>query len=1302
MFVSLHNHTEKSNIRMLDCIIKTEDLIYKAIELGYKGIAITDHECLSSAIQALKTRDEIKKEHPDFKIIFGNEIYLIDEKDYKNNPVYYHFILLAKDLIGWNQLKELSSRAWKRSYVQKGLRRCPTFYSDLEEIIGQNPGHVLGQSACLGGELACDILAHKVPEANQFIRWGIKVFGQENFALELQPSDSEEQTTVNKILVKMAKYYGVKYLVTTDSHYLDKEDFGIHSAFLNSKQSSDRETEKFYKYTYVMPEDEIREMLKFSNLTEEEIDTCLQNTVSFSENIEEYDFRMPTNVPCLKLESFTLQHLLKDWYEEFPFIKEFAYSSVEQNRYLIYLIEKGIIEKNILITKDIASRINEELDVILYISGELKQDISAYLNLVQKIVNICWEVSFLGVARGSAACFLINYIIGITQVNPLDYDIPSFRFLNKARADALPDIDIDVSPDKTEEILKLLKEYFGEDNVLNCATFKTESLKAAILTVMKGLGYNNDDAQNLTSLVPSKRGITYTLKDCLEGDSEKGYEPVPGFENQLKKYPGVFEAVKKIEGLSMNPSIHASAVYIFTNGFLSQNSLMTAPNGTPITAFNMHDSDDMGALKFDLLRTEAESKLMKACELLLKDGTITWQGSLRETYNKYLHPSVLHYDNQEMWDNLNDNKYSDIFQLDTSVGKVGVNKMRPHSVAELSAVNGLIRLQVEPGDESPVDRYVRFKNNINLWYEEMDSYNLTENEKKILEKYVLDKYGVAYSQEDLMRILMDPGISSFSLKDSDKARKTVAKKHIDEIEALKEHYFSNPGGRQEFRQYVWDKMIVPQLGYSFNLAHGISYSLIALQELNLAYFYNPLYWQCACLCINAGNSIDSFSEDSDDEDEVEIDLNNKAENDASEEEDSSDEKKSKSTAPNYGKIAKAIDDAQHSGVKIELPNINTAEEDFIPDIKNFSIIYSLAAINVVSDSLYEDIIKKRPFSSIEDFLNRVSVTPVQMIGLIKAGCFDEVEKISRLFIIKKYLSILSENQFPVKAKLTTANIQKALNLGMNLEEYEIEIRFYKYKKYLDKECSDNQNRRYIISAELACKFFSNYIERSLNITKNEFGYLSDGSIWVKMSAFDRVYKEKIERLMSFLNTENGRQLFADFERNKFSEELFAKYCSGTESTWEMSTMSFYHSKHELAGTNNEYYNIWNFNELNENPSDDNTFYCAIAGTVTDSDKTKHIITLSTVYGIVSVKMYSNIFNIYNQKISSIDPATKKKVVIEQSWLKRGTKIIVYGFRRENMFVCRTDRSSNYPRTVGLIEDVHSDGTLEIRYRRRRN
>ncbi|MBO7691940.1 MAG: DNA polymerase III subunit alpha [Methanobrevibacter sp.] len=784
-FYSLHNHTSASNIRFLDSINRPSEMIKKAIKLGFGGIAFTDHESLSAAVEIIKERDKIKKDHPDFKIIFGNEIYLIDESEVKNANKYYHFILLAKDKEGWDQLRELSSFAWENSYVEKGQVRVPTTYQKLEEVISKNPGHIFASSACLGSRLDNLILEHNVPETNNFIRWCIKVFGIDNFALELQPSDSEEQIAVNKVLIKLARHYNLPFIVTTDSHYLDKEDFKIHSAFLNSKQTSDRETEKFYKYTYIMTEQEMINILTLG-VTKEEAFEAINNTSIIGEKIQEYDFRHGTIVPKIRIPEFKLANTYYN--KGYEFIDFYYKSEDEQDRYLMYQIEQGIINKNISIGKVELERINYELDILKYISERLGQSLSAYFNLTVNIVNLSWKASLSGCGRGSACGEYINYLIGITQVNPLDYDLPAWRFLNKERAE-LPDIDVDFQPEKTAEIIKILREEYGNDHVLNCATFKTESLKSAILSCGRGLGYNNDDMQALAAIVPAHRGHTYTFNECLNGDEEKGFEPVKDFESKLKAYPGLFEAVQKIEGLPTNASIHASALYIFNDGYLPQNSLMRAPNRTPITAFSMHDSDDMGALKMDILRTDAQSKMAKCLELLLKDKQIEWQGSLRATYEKYLHPDVINFDNPEMWKQMADGSIPNLFQMDSPVGAVAMKKARPENVRQLAEVNSIMRLQSETG-EQPIDRYVRFRNDINQWYLEMVDAGLTQHEINILEKYLSKSNGVSGSQEVLMQILMDPEICGFTLGEANNARRAISKKIAAKIIQLKKDFYT--------------------------------------------------------------------------------------------------------------------------------------------------------------------------------------------------------------------------------------------------------------------------------------------------------------------------------------------------------------------------------------------------------------------------------------------------------------------------------------------------------------------------------
>ena len=217
---------------------------------------------------------------------------------------------------------------------------------------------------------------------------------------------------------------------------------------------------------------------------------------------------------------------------------------------------------------------------------------------------------------------------------------------------------------------------------------------------------------------------------------------------------------------------------------------MRSASGTPVTCFDYHAADECGCLKVDELRTDAMTKMMKCVELLLKNGVIEWQGSIRATYDKYLHPDVLDYTNPKMWEDMANGKIANLFQFETSVGSVCIKRTKPTNVKELAAANAVMRLMPQPGEEAPIDRYVRFKGDIEQWYQEMYAAGLTEDEVAVLEKYLLPKYGNAPEQEDVMLIVMDPEISGFTLKESNTLRKGIAKKSWKTIEEMKEKFFS--------------------------------------------------------------------------------------------------------------------------------------------------------------------------------------------------------------------------------------------------------------------------------------------------------------------------------------------------------------------------------------------------------------------------------------------------------------------------------------------------------------------------------
>ena len=1318
-FCSLHNHTEFSNVKLRDCIIKIEDLVNKALDYGYQGVAITDHEVLSGHVKAMDIQSAIQEKFPFFKIILGNEIYLIDEKDYKQTDKFFHFILLAKDNIGYEQIRQLSSRAWERSYTSKGILRTPTFYQDVEEIVGKCQGHIIASTACIGGRLADAILTKNSSSLNEFVHWMCSVFGQHNCYLEMQDSDSDEQKQVNETILRIARFFNIPFIITSDVHYLDKDDIFVHKAFLNSKEEKERETESFYQYTYMKSEEEIRTILRY--LPPQVISEAFENTIKIYQQIEKFDIRRPVIVPEIKIQTTdeelgNLSSSIVEYGEKYPAIKKYITSPFKQDRYLIHNIDKGIAQRNLLTQgscfseEQVFERINAELDVLWNISEFHSQRMSAYLNLVQRITEIIWENSLLGVARGSAGGFLINYLLFITQINPLEYNLPYWRFLNNERLDDFPDIDLDIDPSKTEIVINALRKEFGENNVLNTITFKTETLKSAILTAARGLGINNDEAQSLSSMVSIERGMVASLDACL-GNIE-GVSPVPGFKETINKYPKLLDTIKKIEGLISGRGIHASSVYIFNNGYLAQNSLMRAPNKTLITAFDMHDSDKLGSLKFDLLRTDAETKLTKCLELLLQDKQIVWQGSLRATYDKYLGIENIDFTNEQMWNNINKGMVPDLFQFETQVGSVGIQKIQPHSVLEMSLTNDAMRLQGVLDGLSPIERFSKFKKDISLWYKEMSGKNLTSSEVEVLEKHLLSTYGNSINQETLMLLLMDPNISNFSLREANNARKILAKKLVAQVDGLKTQFFDKgkmAGSRYNFLSYVWDYFIEPQMGYSFSSIHSHSYSLVGLQEAYLSTRYNPLYWACACLSVNSGSDTDDLSiQEYGDEEEASEET----------EEESNDDIKTEGSKSltDYGKIAKAIGSIQFKGIPVELPDINKAGVDFLPDIERNAIIYGFQAINGINSDIIVSIINHRPYDSFMSFYQRNSFSVLQMINLIKAGCFDALpldlqdnlqKGIQRKKTMDRFLSLVAESKCVLKEKLTMQNFAKSIEMGIIPETLLQEKRLFYFKKWIENHCvqGEGKNKYYLLTEEDEIKFFSAILKPFLTLEKDY--EVVDKKICLKYRSFNKVFESQIAPLKDWMGTKEAAQKFYEQEKQTIIDSYYTKYCQGGYSAWEMSSMSFYYSGHELAGVSDSSYGIRNFYSLEEEPriiqiiKNEKTGreypkyeLCRIAGTVLNTNKTKHIVTILTKYGVVDVKFYKLNFIHYNERISKLIDG--KKTVLENSWFTRGNKLLITGYRRENVFVPKTN-SWKDP-TVQLITGVEQ-GRLVLKPQR---
>ncbi len=363
------------------------------------------------------------------------------------------------------------------------------------------------------------------------------------------------------------------------------------------------------------------------------------------------------------------------------------------------------------------------------------------------------------------------------------------RNIPKGRVLRYPDIDIDTEGAKRQQILKALRNKFGTHRVLQIATFGTEGSKSALQTACRGLGIDNDISQYLSGMIPFERGSNWSLSDCFFGNEEKERKPIKEFIREVEQYPNLKETALKIEGLVNKRSSHAAGIIIFNDHYTKSNAMMKTPKGAYITQFNMGDSESLGNVKYDLLTIEALDKIRVTLDYLIEQGEIEWQGNLKETYNKYLHPDVIDYDKPELWEMVGKGEIMDLFQFSTEVGFQSALKVKPNNLLEAAVINSLMRLMSD-GEEQPVDTYIKFKNDIGLWYQEMQDYGLTDEEIMIMENYLKDIYGVADTQEVVMMMVMDEKIANFSIAESNKLRKAIAKKKEKVLKEAQDLFFA--------------------------------------------------------------------------------------------------------------------------------------------------------------------------------------------------------------------------------------------------------------------------------------------------------------------------------------------------------------------------------------------------------------------------------------------------------------------------------------------------------------------------------
>lgn len=373
-------------------------------------------------------------------------------------------------------------------------------------------------------------------------------------------------------------------------------------------------------------------------------------------------------------------------------------------------------------------------------------------------------------------------------------------------------IDSDSEGSRREDIIKHFKDVYGEKHILNMATFSTIATRSAIQYAARGLGIDNNESSYINSLLPTDNGNEWSLTDAINGNEKKGREPDKKFIRALEQHPMLKETALGLFGLVVGRSQHASGVAVFNDEYDVSNAMMKTKNGLAVTQFDADDTEYTGTIKFDFLSLDALDRIRMAMNLLKKDHKLE-KGSLRDVYTNHFGPNKLDFDNQNMYDKLFNGEVTNAFQFSSGTGNKTLKKLNARKFNDLVSGNGLMRLTGGDGNELPLERYIRYKQNPSDWDTDMDNAGLDPKEKALMHKMLGAYGGVNSSQELLMELVLKT--CNYSLEEANKLRKSIAKKDEKKQAQAKNYFYKHTkemGMSQALIDYIWNEQIAIQGG----------------------------------------------------------------------------------------------------------------------------------------------------------------------------------------------------------------------------------------------------------------------------------------------------------------------------------------------------------------------------------------------------------------------------------------------------------------------------------------------------------
>ncbi len=754
-FVHLHNHTEYS---LLDGAQRIPEMVSRAKQLGMPALAISDHGAMFGTQEFYR---ECKAQ--GVKPIIGMEAYVAPDgmnvKSGREENQTYHLLLLAKNKKGYHNLCKLATASALQGFYYK-----PRID---HEILREYSEGLISTTTCLGSEVNQYLLQGNYEKAKNTAAMYRDIFGKENFFVELQDHNLEEQRRIKPGLLQIASELGLELVATNDSHYLCKGDAEAHDVLLciqtgRKVGDSDRmkfETEEFYLKT----ESEMSELFA-------DTPSAIENTVAISDMVD------------LDLESDRAE--LPD-----PKIPD----GFEPNSYLRHLSEAGLSKMND--TSEFAKeRLAYELKVIE------QTGFAKYFLLVREFADFSRNSGIYFGVRGSAAGSLVSHCIGITDVDPLKYNLTFERFLNPERIQ-MPDIDMDFEDARRQEVIDYVKQRFGDDHVAQIITFGTLGAKAAIRDAGRALGMPLPDVDRLAKLIPTIP-VGWTIEKALNEVAE--FRSAYKSSNDLKK---LIDTAKKIEGVSRNAGVHAAGIVISKEALSERVPLTKSQDNQIVTQFPMGDLEKIGLLKMDFLGLSNLTVLAKAVENIKKT-----KGILIDVQNIPLNDS-------KTYEMLGRGETTGVFQLESDGMRRAITAMKPDSVLDLTALVALYR----PGPMDHIQSYINGKHG-----KRKPEY-LHELMKPILE----ETYGVIVYQDQVLQLVRN--LAGFSLGKADILRRAMGKKDKFLLDSMKIEFIEgtkNNGIPTDIAEAVW-VLLEPFAGYAFNKAHAVCYAMIAYQTAYL-------------------------------------------------------------------------------------------------------------------------------------------------------------------------------------------------------------------------------------------------------------------------------------------------------------------------------------------------------------------------------------------------------------------------------------------------------------------------------------